>query len=185
MLTTRNDTASFLHGRCARCCLLPSLSKCWLVHCAGADDVLSDSHLQSSTLAMLRAQLQVLVAVIILLAQHWHRRCTGPCPRTTQNSLVIHTGTSKYTTHILLSLTEILNNTPEGGESSGQADLLNFTVTMCRQHIITHLIFFWTNDALNFMSLYYTILFGLFLLIKILKQSRIRFSGNKKSEGFP
>lgn len=114
MLTTRNDTASFLHGRCARCCLLLSLSKCCLVHCAGAEDVLSDSHLQSSTLAMLRDQLQVLVAVIILFAQHWHMWCMGPCPRTTQNSLVMDLSTSKHSmyiythTHTLFSPTEDL-----------------------------------------------------------------------------
>ncbi len=131
MLTTRNDTASFLHGRCARCCLLPSLSNCCLVHCAGAEDVLSDSHLQSSILAMLRAQLQELVAVLILLAQHWHSWCTGPCPRTTQNLLFI-----KSTLVHVVQYTYYY--TPKRGESSGQADLLNFTVTMGRHKIISN-----------------------------------------------
>lgn len=82
----------------------------WSTVLAGAEDVLSDSHLQSSTLAMLRAQLQVLVAVIILLAQHWHRWCMGPCPRTTQNSLVIHLWTSTYSKYTI-SPTKVFNNT--------------------------------------------------------------------------
>lgn len=156
MLTTRNDTASFLHGRCARCCLLPSLSKCWLVHCAGAEDVLSDSHLQSSTLATLRAQLQVLVAVIILLAQHWHRWCMGPWPRTTQNSLVIDSGTSKCIIYTLFSLIDILNNTPKGDESSGQADMLNYTVTQSRQQTNKLIFFFFSEPITHWTSCHFT-----------------------------
>lgn len=156
MLTTRHDTANFLHGRCARCCLLPSPSKCWLVHCAGAEDVLSDSHLQSSTLATLRAQLQVLVALIILLAQHWHKCCMGPSSRTTHNSLVIGPDASRYIqyVHTLHSL----------GRKfwTGWISKLHSHNVQATDKLITHLIFFWTNDALNLVLLYYTILFGLF-----------------------
>lgn len=50
----------------ALCWLLPlsflSFSQCWLVLCARAADVLSDSHVQSSTLDVLKAKLLHVVA---------------------------------------------------------------------------------------------------------------------------
>lgn len=94
---------------------------------------------------MLRAQLQVLVAVIILLAQHWHRWCMGPCPRTTQTPLsltLVHVNIVYIYIYTLFSPTEVLHNTPKVGKSSGQAAKLHSHNEQATDKLITHLIFF-------------------------------------------
>lgn len=130
MLTTVNDTVCFLHRRRAWCCLPPPHSNCWLVHCAGAEDVLSDSHLQSSTLAMPWAHMQVLLALTLLLTQLWYRWCTGP-------------------------LTLDLPKTPSHTHTNiCKKRLVSLLFTRIRHQIN----FSFLNNALNFILIYYTTL---------------------------
>lgn len=81
-------------------------------------------------LAMLRTHIQVLVAVTLLLTQHWDRWCTDP-------------------------LTLNLPKTPSHTQTSGRKGLFHF----CLQELdIKVSWFFFLNNALNFILIDYTIL---------------------------